>query len=385
MKVVIVGAGIHGVTAAIALRQRGHDVDLIDPGPLPHPLAASTDISKAVRAAYGADEIYTEMAERSVSIWRKWNVEFKTTLFHEVGFLFMRRTPMRDGDFEFEAAKVFERRGHKFATFADVKRRFPIWQTGNFCDGVFEPEAGYVEAARVVSLLLSRAKELGVNIRGKNAFSDLIDNGRVPGVVLQDRQQLSADEVVMCAGAWTPQLLPFTRDFLRATAHPVFHLRPNNPELFRPEVFPVFGADISATGYYGFPLNADGVVKIGVHGAGREMRADSSERVVNEDEENQLLEFVNEAFPQLADAQIVFRRICMYCDTNDGDFWIARDPQRVGLTIATGDNGHGFKFAPVLGDLIADAVEQKENPLLQKFHWRPEVRAGLTKEAARSL
>lgn len=384
MKIVIVGAGINGVTAAIALRQRGHDVDLIDPGPLPHPLAASTDISKAVRAAYGADEIYTELAERAVPIWRKWNKQFGTTLFHEVGFLFMRRTPMREGDFEFETAKVFARRGHKFAAFEEVKRRFPVWQAGNFCDGVFDPEGGYVEAERVVSTLLAYAGEIGVNVRGTNAFADLIDNGRIAGVVLQDRQRILADEVVMCAGAWTPQLLPFTKGFLRATGHAVFHLRPEQPDRFRSEVFPVFGADISATGYYGFPLNADGVVKIGVHGQGREMPADSKDRVVNAEEETQLHEFLSEAFPQLADAPIVFSRICMYCDTNDGDFWIARDPDREGLTIAAGDNGHGFKFAPVLGDLIADAVEAKPNPLLGKFRWRPEVRAGLTKEAARS-
>jgi len=65
-KVIVVGAGINGVTAAIELKKRGHHAILIDPGPLPHPLAASTDISKAVRAAYGADEDYTELAERSI-------------------------------------------------------------------------------------------------------------------------------------------------------------------------------------------------------------------------------------------------------------------------------------------------------------------------------
>jgi NADPH-dependent 2,4-dienoyl-CoA reductase/sulfur reductase-like enzyme len=75
-KVIVVGAGINGVTAAIELKKRGHNVTLVDPGPLPHPLAASTDISKAVRRAYGADEDYTDLAERSIGLWRKWNEEF---------------------------------------------------------------------------------------------------------------------------------------------------------------------------------------------------------------------------------------------------------------------------------------------------------------------
>ena len=74
-KVIVVGAGINGVTAAIELRRRGHKITLIDPGPLPHPLAASTDISKAIRTAYGPDEDYSALAERAIPLWRKWNEE----------------------------------------------------------------------------------------------------------------------------------------------------------------------------------------------------------------------------------------------------------------------------------------------------------------------
>src|SRR5207244_1465482 len=93
-KVIVVGAGINGVTAAIELKKRGHHAILIDPGPLPHPLAASTDISKAVRAAYGADEDYIELAERSIKLWRKWNEEFGIELYHETGVMFVRRREM---------------------------------------------------------------------------------------------------------------------------------------------------------------------------------------------------------------------------------------------------------------------------------------------------
>ena len=90
--------------------------------------------------------------------------------------------------------------------------------------------------------------------------------------------------------------------------------------------------------------------------------------------------FLADSFPSLADAPVVFNRVCFYCDTKDGDFWIAPDPDRTGLTIAAGDCGHGFKFAPVLGGIIADAVEGKVNP---KFRWRSEVKPGVAKEAAR--
>ncbi len=144
-KVVIVGAGVNGVTAAIELKKRGHQVILIDPGPLPHPLAASTDISKAVRAAYGADNDYTELAERSIKLWRKWNEEFGIELYHEVGVMFVRRREMEPGDFEYESFKMLQKRGLKVERMnsAQVWRRFPAWNPELFRDGVLEVEAGY--------------------------------------------------------------------------------------------------------------------------------------------------------------------------------------------------------------------------------------------------
>ncbi|MGE5208892.1 MAG: FAD-dependent oxidoreductase [Alphaproteobacteria bacterium] len=386
-RVIVVGAGINGVTAAIELKKRGHEVVLVDTGPLPHELAASTDISKAVRAAYGADEDYTALAERSIKLWHKWNQEFDTNLYHEVGVMFVRRTEMTPGDFEYDSFKLLQKHGVRVERMdaAELWKRFPAWNPEVYLDGVLEIEAGYAESGRVVGTLIDRAKSAGVRLHA-GRFAALDESGgRVNGVVVDDRQRtnISADIVIMATGAWTPYLLPFTKNFFRATGQPVFHLKPAEPELFGPERFPVFGADITTTGYYGFPINRDGVVKIANHGPGREMSPDSAERVVTSDDENNLRKFLTSTFPALADAPIVHTRVCMYCDTHDGHFWIARDPKREGLVIAAGDNGHGFKFAPVLGEIIADAVEGKDNPLLEKFRWRPDVRAGTSTDVAR--
>ena len=386
-KVVVVGAGINGVTTAIELRRRGYEVVLADPGPLPHPLAASTDISKAVRAAYGADQEYTELAERSIHRWRKWNQEFGTQLYHEVSVMFVRRGEMEPGDFEFESFKTMEKRGHKIErmNMPQLWERFPAWNPELYRDGVLELNAGYAESGRTVATLIERAKSAGVELREGVTFSRMDErDNRVTGIVLEDGQRISGDFVVMAVGAWTPYLLPYTSKFFRATGQPVFHLKPSEPDLFAPQRFPVFGADITTTGYYGFPINRDGVVKIANHGPGREMSPDSPERVVTVENEKNLREFLASTFPALADAPIVYTRVCMYCDTHDGHFWIARDPEREGLVVAAGDSGHGFKFGPVLGEIIADAVEGKDNPLLKKFRWRPDVRAGAGTDVARS-
>jgi glycine/D-amino acid oxidase-like deaminating enzyme len=385
-RVIVVGAGISGVTAAIELRKRTHDIVLADPGPLPHPLAASTDISKAVRAAYGADEEYTELAERSLKLWREWNQKFGTQLYHEVGVMFMRQRELKPGDFEYESFKTLQRRGHKIERInsAPFWKRFPAWNPELYRDGVLELEAGYAESGRVVATLIRHAKSLGIQLLEGASFSKLdeSDNG-VSGIVLSTGERIASDFVVITAGAWTPYLLRFTKKFFRASGQPVFHLQPREPKLFVAERFPVFGADITTTGYYGFPINRDGVVKVANHGPGREISPESPKRAVTPEDEKNLREFLLSTFPALADAPIVYSRICMYCDTHDGHFWIARDPERQGLVIAAGDCGHGFKFAPVLGEIIADAVEGKPNPILQKFRWRSDVRAGSGTDVAR--
>jgi len=402
-KIIVVGAGINGVTAAIELKTRGHNLVLVDPGPLPHPLAASTDISKAVRRTYGTDEDYTALADRSIKIWRKWNEEFGQELYHEVGVMFVRQREMKPGDFEHESFKVLQTRGHKIERMNSVQlwKRVPAWDPEVYRDGVLELEAGYAESGRVVGALIARAKSLGIELREGAKFVALDqDSSHVQGIILEDsvgdavsvpreangfpyKYRIAGDIVVMAVGAWTPYLLPFTKNFFRANGQAVFHLKPRHPELFAAERFPVFGADITTTGYYGFPINRDGVVKIANHGPGREMSPESTKRAVAAEDEKNLREFLSSTFRTLADAPIVYSRVCMYCDTHDGHFWIARDPDRKGLVIAAGDCGHGFKFAPVLGEIIADAVEEKPNPILQKFRWRPEVRVGSGTDAAR--
>src|SRR5207253_2601589 len=204
-KTIVVGAGINGIVAAIELRKRGHDVVLIDPGPVPHPLAASTDISKSVRAAYGADEDYTALAEQSREIWRQWNVEFGVELYHEIGFLFMRQRSMQPGDFEYESFKVLERRGHRIERISSKQllERFPAWNGERYPDGFLDLEAGYAESGRVVATLIRRANSLGVEFHQTTKFRDLDETGgRVKGILLENGESwVRPREVAGCSRA----------------------------------------------------------------------------------------------------------------------------------------------------------------------------------------
>ena len=387
--VAVVGAGIFGVTAALALRRRGHRVSLLDPGPLPHPLAESTDISKIVRLDYGPDDGYLALMESALEGWRRWNAEWQAPLFHEVGVTFLARSPMAPGGFEHESFTRLVKRGHPVARLdaEAIRARFPAWSTGAYVDGYWNPLGGYAESGRVVGRLLEDAQSAGVRLLAGHTFERLDERGtRVAGVVTREGATLAVDRVVMTAGAWTQQLFPSLAPHLHAVGQPVFHLAPADASPYQAHHFPVFGADIARTGYYGFPANRDGIVKIANHGVGRAVDPSSStERTVTPEQTTHLREFLRETFPGLVEAPIVATRVCVYCDTRDGHFWIAADPEREGLVVATGGSGHAFKFAPVIGDVIADAVEGAETPLLARFRWRTAAPAGRSEEAARHL
>jgi sarcosine oxidase / L-pipecolate oxidase len=384
--VAIVGAGIFGVTAALALRKRGHRVALLDPGPIPHPLAESTDISKVVRLDYGADEAYMAMMESALEGWQRWNASWGEPLYHDVGVTFLSRGPMEPGGFERDSYDMLLRRGHRPERVGpeDIRARFPAWNADELVDGYFNPEGGYAESGRVVAALAREAESLGVTVLAGQAFERLHERGgRVFGVVTREGV-VEADRVVIAAGAWTGTLLPSLAPCLPTVGQPVFHLRPEDPLPYQAARFPVFGADIARTGYYGFSASAEGIVKIANHGVGRPMHPGAeAERVITAAEEARFREFLRITFPGLASAPIVYRRVCVYGDTLDGHFWIAPDPDREGLVVAAGGSGHAFKFAPILGDLVADAALGAPNPWLARFRWRPEVLAPEGQEAAR--
>src|SRR5690606_4026256 len=140
-----------------------HTVHLLDPGPLPHPLAASTDISKAIRLDYGPDEDYLRAMETALEGWRRWNREWPEPLLHEVGILFVTPEPMAPGSFELESYRLLTQRGHapQRLDAAALRQRFPAWADGGYVDGYFNPAGGFAESGRVVARLLAEAQAAG--------------------------------------------------------------------------------------------------------------------------------------------------------------------------------------------------------------------------------
>jgi glycine/D-amino acid oxidase-like deaminating enzyme len=371
-EILVVGAGIFGASAALELRLRGHSVTLMDPGPLPHPEASSTDVSKIVRADYGGDAFYTRFAHACMPEWHRWNSKAGQAFYHETGFLVLAEKEMRPGGFEHDSHEVMRSLGQDVERLDEdrLRRRFPAWTPGRYTDGYFNPHAGWVESGNVVAWLLTLAREAGVVLREGEKMEALLEDGtRVTGIVTERGVEHRSEIVVVATGAWTPTLLPWMGEAFRCVGQPVYHIKPADPEPYRPDRFPPWAADIAKTGWYGFPAQPDGTVKLANHGAGFPVDP-RGEKIVPAEVDQKFSDFLASSLPGLAGSQIVLRRLCLYCDSWDGDFWIDWDPNHEGLLVATGGSGHGFKFAPLIGAVIADKIEGKANPWEFRFRWR---------------
>jgi glycine/D-amino acid oxidase-like deaminating enzyme len=369
-----VGAGAFGAISALELANRGFAVTILDRSAAPHPEASSTDISKMLRMDYGSDVFYHELAEASLDVWDEWNRDWARPLYHEDGFLILAPGPMRPGGFEYESHRVLTERGYtpQRVDSSYLARHHPEWSADRYPDGYMSPRGGWAESGAVVATLLQQCEHAGVQtITG--AFSRLLSQGsKVRGALVSiddNEQAVEADSVVLCAGAWTPSLTPWLSEVLRAVAQPVIHFEVDRTESFRSSAFPPFSADISGSGWYGFPVLDDGRFKLGHHSDG--VVVDPSQRgSVQPAHIERARNFLRESIPSIADAPVVGTRICLYCDSVDGDLLLDRDPEREGLVVATGGSGHGFKFTPMIGKIVADAVEGRANRWQSRFCWR---------------
>src|SRR6185295_760342 len=135
-----------------------------DPGPIPHPLAESTDISKVVRMDYGADADYTALGEAALAGWRAWNARWP--LFHDTGVTFLSRDTMAPGGFEHDSFALLTARGHPLERLdaRAIATRFPAYREGALVDGYFNPHGGWAESGAVVARLAEAARRAGVII-----------------------------------------------------------------------------------------------------------------------------------------------------------------------------------------------------------------------------
>ncbi|KAJ5825682.1 FAD dependent oxidoreductase [Penicillium riverlandense] len=389
--IIIVGAGVFGLSTALELKKRGYnDITVLDRFVPPAADGSSVDISRIIRSDY-ADPIYSKMAREALEGWR---TEYQDQ-YYESGFALLSETP-NNAWIEKSKAVIKASGGHidELADASELRKFYPNVQSNlSGLNGYHNPLGGWADAAGGIQKLASRCSVAGVSfITGpRGTVASLRKQGsRVVGVNLVGGQFLLASQVIVSTGAWTNRLLDIDHA-ASSSGQPVGFIRLTPEEARSLDSTPVM-INMS-TGVFCFPPTpGTNILKLARHGYGfanevmleRDGKPESvsspkfessnaESGYLPDDAEESLRQGLRQFFPQFSDRPWINRRLCWYTDTPKGDFIIDYHPTLQGLFVATGGAGHGYKFLPVLGKYIADCFENKApEELRQKWRLLPQ-------------
>lgn len=352
--VVIVGLGGMGSAAAAHVAGRGRRVLGVERFAPVHALGSSHGESRIVRQAYFEHPDYVPLARRSYELWDELGALRRRPLLHRIGGLWLgaASSPVVTG------ARLSARRWslpHEHLDSAAAAARYPQFRLDAGEEAVYEPAAGWVSPEEGVRAHLDVAAEAGAELRFEASVTGWDRAG--DGVVVEvDGERVGADRLVLAAGAWTAKVLG-----------PVLPLRPvrcvvgffeprGDGAAFGPGRFPVYVFETSpGDAIYGFPETAPGRgAKVGFHYRGTDVDPDHIERAVSTAEIESLRAVLADRIPDLA-GPCLDANVCMYTMTPDEHFVLGLLPGSDGrVVVAAGFSGHGFKFTPVIGEVLAD-------------------------------
>jgi sarcosine oxidase len=234
-----------------------------------------------------------------------------------------------------------------------LMERFPAFRVPSGYVGVVQPDGGYLTPEPAIEAQLALAKAAGAEIRIGTKVDRITPLGN--GVRADiGGDSIAADKVIVSAGARVKQLLPDLPVQLRITRQVMAWFQPLEASPFGPGRFPVFLLENRHGVHYGFPPHGSDAVKIAKHHhADEAVDPDSYDRTVSPVDEAMIRAAVSDHIPA-ANGRLVTARTCLYTVTPDGDFIIDRMPGARDIIVASPCSGHGFKFAPVIGEILAD-------------------------------
>ena len=369
MKVCVVGAGIFGMASALELRQRGHQVTLIERGEIPNPEASSTDVSKVIRRTSYSNQTYVELVTRAAVQWREWHDRTSRSIYFQTGKLIV----VRDFGPEHEALAGWEtlsRLGIDLCelTAKQAGERFPQFAVSDQDRLFYDPWAGYLRSGQALADLARLARDSGVTIR-ENTLVTAVEETDSGAKVSWNSESRDCDRVVVAAGPWVAELLPAMETRVRITRQQMAFFAPKDPAPFQRDRFPVWSVLSPGNLWYGFPYLHEGFVKVA-----EDSKAEDTAVDIPREPTAAFLawarEFVAQRIPILSDGELVGGRSCLYtnmADMEDEQFVIDWAPGCQRVLIAGCGCGHGFKFGGSIGPLIADALEDRENHLGDPF------------------
>jgi monomeric sarcosine oxidase len=356
----IIGCGGIGSAAAYWLARAGGDVIALEQFRLGHDQGASEDHSRIIRHAYHS-RTYTALTQAAYDAFGVVEEASGVQLVHKTGGLDLAERGTA-GELELQGyAESMDGRGfdYQLLTAGEVRERYPQFRIDDDVVGLFQPDAGIIDIRRAVATHIALARAAGADIRGDVAVRDIV--ARPEGVeILTDAESFFADQVIVCAGAWTRRLLssslavdlPITLSHEQVTYFSTPNLRD-----FAPDRFPIWvwhGDPVM----YGFPVYGEVATKAAVDFGGRLVELEAREWPPDEERIRAVEEFLARRIPGALGPRL-YTRTCLYDMPPDRDFLIDRLPGEERVLVCVGA-GHAAKFAGLLGRILADLAHRGE-------------------------
>lgn len=356
---VVIGSGIVGASIAAVLAARGVQVLLLEQFTIGHDLGSSHGESRVIRYSY-SDPFYANLMSEAFRAWAKLEAFTGVPLYLRTGGLSFCPT---DSSYVLTVIKNLKNLDIpcRQLTGAEARKLYPGLEMPDGFQASFEPAAGVLMAGRVPRLLTDLAS------RQAGGLFELRENYEVQGIDLDqeipvvlgpNQERIEAERVVVAAGPWVRKLLPTETKMMEVTRQSVFHLKTRNLDPYRPGNWPVliYKSDDDKSLFYSLPALSDLGIKVARHG-GPACDPDQVDRVVSDQDWQPVLDFVSKFVPEWADAEIVQKKTCLYTMTPDEDFRVGPIARHPRVILASPCSGHGFKFGPLIGLIVADLCE----------------------------
>ena len=350
----VIGAGVFGAWTAYRLREAGQTVALLDGYGPANSRASSGGESRIIRMGYGADEVYTRWAARSLTLWQNFVRHTRRPLFQRTGVLWFAHA---DDPYSLATIETLDRVGVGFERLApeELQSRYPQINFSPEMWGIFEPDSGVLLARRAVQAIVREAIERGVSYLPEAVAPPAVE-GRLDCVSTSGGSTVSAGNFVFACGPWLPKIFPaLLRDLIQPTRQEVLFFGVGaGDRRFAPPTMPAW---IDFKDFvYGIPDLESRGFKVAIDRHGPPFDPDTGERVVTAEGLAAVRAYLARRLPALQDAPVVETRVCQYENTSNGDFLIDRHPAFSNVWLVGGGSGHGFKHGPALGAYVADLL-----------------------------
>ncbi|OJD33973.1 fad dependent oxidoreductase [Diplodia corticola] len=394
--ILIIGSGTFGASTAYHLAKRGYtDITCIDKNPFPSVDSAAYDLNKIIRTEYD-EPLYSDMAIEAIQAWRQ---PLFADIFHETGWLV---TTSGDPEAAKRLRQAYQNlvdrgqaEGVEFVeTKQDIVKHVPQLAAAKGIDewkGFWNPQAGWAHARKALEKVGGEAMSMGVRFIG-GPDGQMVgieeEDGKVKGVRVASGKVHTASKYILCTGAASPAVLPELAPHLWSKCWTLGHVEVTDEELAQFKNCPV--VDNRELGFFFEPDPETRWIKICNEFQGYQYRVGeyqdgnkttqysvpyyASEHPgegIPEEAMDGIKKLVDAVIPQFSGRKIHGASICWCTDTADRHFLFDFHPKYPGneFLLATGDSGHGFKFLPIIGSYIADALEGKERGLRQEWRW----------------